>query len=640
MKLRNRIIVAAVVLMCGAIVCENSVKADENRELEIKVSEHDGEIIATNGESPIYTTKPLDFEILSGDTGEIYYSISFDGGRNFTNVEKVNASAVTLYPEMAAGSKDTVAIKFMGIKKEDIGNNGLLLQNGVFVQSDVYKVVFEYTPAVIEIDNEKLLQNRDFLPLLIRKENGYIVRIVASLHGQVIYEKRFDSKTAVREYEISIPYVRNYFLQTDDKIMVSVEDEFGKYSEAQFGYEDVLPKEAEKRDANNTGKSENDADGKEDNYESKESNEIDTAAPILSVLGVEDGQVVKGECNIEIESIEDNYEGGCVSVQLQRSALGKNSQIPIDDYELMAVCDKRSISLKRDGEYDLHVRATDGCNNTCEVTKHFYIDNTSPDIKITGIGENNVASIPLQVNVCVREMFYEDANVDVLLSKKDAMGQFIQVMSKSYGMKASSDCITLPELTDGEYKMVVTSTDIGKNISRTEQVFKVDTISPIMGELSDIDGKYFDSFRLKKTDYKISDLTKVNVTATLNGADITENDVIIGEGKYKLRLSAVDEAGNTSEREATFIIDHTPPQIVIEGVDRKGNLRFGKLVSVSLFDNEDMLKSVSYNGRNIAIKDNKAFVKIDSIGDLSLKISAKDDAGNEINREIRAYSHN
>lgn len=640
MRLINKLIGTAIASLCLINLCGKTVWAEDNTKLGVKICERKGQEIATNGDSPIYTTEPLDFEINTSDMGDIFYSLSLDGGESFSNIEKVTGSKLTLSPQMVADGKNSLAVKFMGIKNTDIEEDGNLSQNGVFAQSDVYKVIFDSSPTVIEINREQLSQDMDYVPVRIRKEKGYIVRIVIMARNQLLYEKRFDSDMAVKEYEVNIPYARKYLQVTGDKILISVEDEAGKYSKASFGYEDIVPKMISETKQDKGGSAEGKAHFEEEGNGDEKSGEPDVSAPVVSILGIEDGQVVNGECNIEIESIENNYEGGRVSVQLTRSALGQSSKIPIEDYELMAVCDKRSINLKRDGEYDLHVTAFDASNNTCEVHKHFVIDNTSPDIKITGIEENNVACVPLKVGVQIREMFFDDTLVNVLLSKKDANGELIQVMSQSYEMKEPSDCITLPNLTDGEYKMVVTSNDLGKNVSKVQRDFTVDTLSPIIGELSDIDGKYFDSFCLKQHNYRIRDLTKVNVTATINGNDVTENDVIIGEGKYKLRLTAVDEAGNSSEKEATFIIDHTPPQIVIEGADKKGNLKFGKMVSVSLFDNEDTLKSVSFNGRNVSIKNNKAFVKIDSIGDLCFAVKAGDEAGNEISREIRAYSHN
>lgn len=605
-----------------------NVKADEPEILTVSVREHEGREIISRQESPIYSAEPLDFEIAQRGEEDMYYSLSVDGGNSFGRYIKMDSPQVTLYPDKSISPTGEFAIRFFAKVDDKTSEDD---ESSAGIESEVFRVIFDNSPAKIELSNDEIFkkgtESMGELKLHAGKDIGYISRILARCGENVLFEKRFNSSDAVKDYDFAIPVISQYLLCAGGKVIVSVEDEAGNYSETSYS---MNPRPDEK----SYGGTDNNSENKDENNDEKVS-QNDYEPPKLSVTGIEENKAMTGECDIMIEALEENYEGGKVTVNLVRTALGQSINVPVENYNLQAVCDRRNISLKRDGEYSLNIKAEDAFGNTSSVSKCFTIDNTAPDIKIMGIEGNNVAASPEQIDVCVREMFFENAPVNIMLEKKDLKGNQVKISSRDYKMKEASDCFSITGLSDGEYKMTVTASDFGGNAVRKEQEFKVDMTPPVIADLSEFDGKYVDSFSLRgKLDKLAKDMTKVRVSATLNDADITENDVIIGEGKYKLRITACDEAGNTSHKDATFIIDHTPPQIVIEGADAKGNVKPGGMVKVSLFDNEDTLESVSYNGRNVAIKENTAFVKIDTFGDNMLSVKARDSAGNILNRVI------
>lgn len=608
-----------------------NVKADEPENLTVSVREHEGQEVISRQGSPIYSAEPLDFEIAQRGEEDMYYSLSIDGGNTFGRYIKMDSSQVTLYPDESISPTGEFAIRFLAKEEDKTSEEGRSIAG---IESEVFRVIFDNSPAKIGLLNGEIFkkgqEGMGELKLHAKKDNGYISRILAKCEENVLFEKRFNASDAVKDYDFTVPVISQYLLSTGGKVIVSVEDEAGNYSETSYS---MNPSTNEKSYGGNNNNDNNGGNNDGNNGEKVLQNDYEP--PKLSVTGIEENKAMTGECDIMIETLEENYEGGKVTVNLLRTALGQSTNVPVENYDLQAVCDRRNITLKRDGEYSINIKAEDAFGNTSSVSKSFTIDNTAPDIKIMGIDENNVATLPEQIDVCVREMFFENAPVNVLLEKKDAKGNQVKVLSKDYKMTEASDCFSITGLLDGEYKMTVTASDFGGNAVRKEQEFKVDKTPPVIADLSEYDGKYVDSFSLRgKLDKMAKDMTTVRVSATLNDADITENDVIIGEGKYKLRITACDEAGNTSQKDATFIIDHTPPQIVIEGADARGNVKPGSMVKVSLFDSEDILESVSYNGRNVAVKENTAFVKIDTFGDNRLSVKARDSAGNILNRVI------
>lgn len=623
-----KISIFMLILMALMNVYVAPVGADQGSDsLEVDVRIHNGEALMAKEGCPLYSSCPLDFIIKCDPSCEMFYSLSVDGGKTFGRFVKTDDSSVTLYPDTTICPSGEFGLKFKAVGMPDESGETRSYESSVF------KVVFDFDVPEIKMADENVwdewLDGPGMLRLIAQKETGYLSRIVARSGSNVFFEKHFDAGEGVREFDFEIP-LYDQFGFLGNSINVSVEDEAKNVNETLYTY---YPRAADDF-ADTSGGDEEINENRRDEVIVAEN---DFLAPVISISGPSDGECIKGPCELGIGVNDECYEGGTVSVKIVRTCLDNSVVLPIPDYGLMAVTDTRNITLNSDGDYVMRVVAKDGFGNEAVTDRKFRIDSTAPDIRIVGPGGKNVIGASDSVDVCIREMFYDTTYVNVKIEKKKSNGEYDLYSCEDYMMKEASDCYTPENLEEGEYKMVVSASDLCGNIARDECEFLVDRTPPEVGELADIDGMFLDSFCLKshmKT--VITDKSAVSVSASLNDCEITENDVIIGEGRYRLRVEASDEAGNSTGREAVFVIDHTVPQIVISGADKEGSVRFGSSINVSLFDENDTLTSVSFDGRDVAIINNEAVIKVDGYGDHKLSVTAVDKAGNKVKKDIAA----
>ena len=362
---------------------------------------------------------------------------------------------------------------------------------------------------------------------------------------------------------------------------------------------------------------------------------IDATPPAVSIEGVSDNVDLKSEAELTIDISENIHKNGQVNITLSRTAYGKTELISDESYELSARHETRKVNISSDGQYELTVRVTDGAGNAADVTRSFRIDKTPPDISVSGVGEGEVTNDKPVLCFGAGEMFYESTVLSTILEKKEK-GGYVPVEARDRVMTSPQDHIDVETPGEGRYRLTCIAADRSGNTASRSVDYTVDYTPPVIADLSDMDRKFFRSFSLPvKAASLVSDATRVSVDAYLNDDRINDDDVIIEEGKYVLNILAEDEAGNVSDDQATFIVDHTAPQIVLAGCDREGNVKKGSLLTVGLLEDGDTLKSVKFNGRSIVIgSDNKADIVVDDYGEYTIAVVAEDEAGNVTDTEI------
>lgn len=678
-----RIILKILISLFVLLVFGTDVFADETGELTVEIRSYEGETVAVLRDHPLYSSTPVTF-VPECSGADMYYSISVDDGASFGSYVKAEADSITLYPDDATSPTGRWQIRFW------------CSMDGVVKESAVYRVIFDVNaPTIVPADEDALMQSvgKEKTVCFNVADDCGLCRVVAKRRDRTLKEIHGEDMEGVTGYELTLELTEAE--DESDEYTVNCYDLAGNRMELSFTYtvDTVAPRisvsgiengakmreagaiRIEADDAQSDAlldyvitKSTGDAvtitevssapasadlgfdeDGEyvisvvAKDLAGNVSDEvrrrfiIDSNAPRISIEGVSDNVDVRGTASVAIDVEEAMYDNAKVNITMHKSGLDGTELILIKSYDLAASHDIRMVNINCDGEYEIAVEAVDGAGNIASTSKRFRVDATAPDISISGLSEGQITNVKPVVRFCAGEMFYESTIMTTLLEKKEKNG-YVKVSSDDHVMKDIRDHVDVTPDAEGEYRLTCMATDRSGNRALSSINFAVDYTPPVISGLKDIDNRMFKAFSLpRKIAQFVSDVSGASAVAYLNDRQFSDEDVVIEEGKYVLTILAEDAANNASEETATFIVDHTAPQIVLTGFDRDGNLRKGSMIRVSLFEDRDKLKSVVFNGRNVAIDpDNTAYIAVNDYGDYRLAIRAEDEAGNVTDTEIGA----
>lgn len=365
--------------------------------------------------------------------------------------------------------------------------------------------------------------------------------------------------------------------------------------------------------------------------------DVDLNAPEVTIEGVSENKDSSTKVDVHICVNEALYDNCNVSVTAIRRRDGISENLPISTFVMEASSQVCDITLKNEGDYTIIVTAVDGANHETSQVTSFRIDNKAPVISISGLEDGSVTNDKPVIDIKTSERFYESAIVDAVLSRKLSDDCYSVVDEKKYVMQ---DVMQIEQMTigkEGEYRLACEAVDRTGNKTSKQIDFTVDYTPPVIADMDDIDEKYLKSYIVPgNITAFVSDLTSLRVDAFLNNDRIDEEKIVLEEGKYTLWIGATDAADNFSQKSATFIIDHTAPQIVLSGLKKDGNIKKGNHVKVSLADDKDELLKVTFNGENVELCDDgkSAEITIDEYGEYEFGIKAIDSAGNETDKII------
>ena len=187
---------------------------------------------------------------------------------------------------------------------------------------------------------------------------------------------------------------------------------------------------------------------------------------------------------------------------------------------------------------------------------------------------------------------------------------------------------------EGDYVLKATITDLANNVTERTIVFTIDKTAPVIKFENELSGQYFNEsitpeiFIEDMTDYDI-------ISLTLNGEPYTIGDPIEEEGKHVLYFEVKDKAENIKQMTVEFIIDKTPPNVLISGVEHNEEYLDPKEVSIQLDNPDDTIKEITVNGEvyegEVIEKDGQQFITLhfEEIGAYDIQVHAYDEAGNE-----------
>lgn len=365
---------------------------------------------------------------------------------------------------------------------------------------------------------------------------------------------------------------------------------------------------------------------------------VDANPPLVQIANIESGKIYKSGVEVYCVVSEMFYTGVDVSVSVERAS--KN--IPVTPFNMAAKTSKLIYKFVEDGDYRIIVKAKDSMGYSSVSEAFFTIDSIAPEISVTndsGIvdGAAFITKAP-QFNVKVTGDTSGTSAVAALYRVAKS-GIYEKITERSF-VDSKNDILCPFEVEeDGEYVISVVAYDKAGNKSSQNTEFTLDMNPPVIGYIDAFNEKFLKAFTLPKNlkDY-IKDTTAVKYRAYLNEEEIGFGDVK-GDGRYLLQITAMDEAGNTSEGMAAFIVDSTAPKIVVSGLKKDtdtATVDKGDVINVSLLDEDDWFEKVTVNGIEVQVNRTKKTLdfRVDNFGEYNVEILARDYAGNETTEVI------
>ncbi len=364
---------------------------------------------------------------------------------------------------------------------------------------------------------------------------------------------------------------------------------------------------------------------------------IDSTPPLIQIGGVSDGMDYQEERSVSI-AVEEAFFSDChVEIFAKRCSPGYEEEIFLPTWKMQEKDSKNSYYFEEDGDYVISVRAVDAAGSQTDKKVCFRVDSHAPTLFIQGLSEKAVTNQPPKLLFYVEELFYDTAQIQCQLIKKGKNGVYVPVKMPEWTLEAKKEEFPLEIKEEGSYVLRTIVTDRTGN--RTEELFSLtlDYTSPVIGFLDSMHQKYVTSFQLP-ADFSawISDLTRVSYKAYLNTRNFLPQEEVTQDGKYILRIEAVDEAGNMAEKTITFIVDRTAPCVVVNGMQRDGTVGKNERLTLCLYEEEDRFLSVLLDGveQTLAEEGKQAVLSMKEYGDHKITVKAIDPAQNELEQVI------
>ncbi len=328
-----------------------------------------------------------------------------------------------------------------------------------------------------------------------------------------------------------------------------------------------------------------------------------------------------------------------VDVTAQEDALGsgiKNIACYVNGKEIENVGGEKAKFWIRESSYggkDVKVCIVvwDYAGNTRTWEKSVFIDAVYPTVEIKGVTDYMITNKEVEaVFTASDENILKKAEVRIV--KTDIQGKET-LCQKGKWSEENGKKIYREKLTEeGKYQMEIYAEDMAGFAANEKTQITIDKQSPVISQVKELDGTQIQEFcwDYSKLEF-IQDLTSFSYSVTLDGKFYSPGQSLRKEGKHQLKVEAVDQADNRSEARADFTIDHTAPEIVINGIsDGKS---YEELAEFDIYVNgeNDWITEIKINGREIILpeKSRKHFVELRDAGIHEIEICAQDEAKNK-----------
>lgn len=357
---------------------------------------------------------------------------------------------------------------------------------------------------------------------------------------------------------------------------------------------------------------------------------LDKTAPNISIGGIGDGGSSSTPVTVSLNMQELFWRDATGTVEIyMKSGEGFGEEL-IEEITYTPAGRNTTISrtFTESGIYRIVFNAQDRAGHTATTESAFTIDTDAPVVTLEGVTNFDVTDKDVVISSTITEKFYASKKVTITGSVTDETGKVTPITINDYSATANPTVINHTFSDDGIYDLTISCVDIVGNTDSKTVHFTIDKTKPIIGDLSDYDGKILTSFEWDKDlDELVSDLTVCDVHMYLNGQEYNGEDAV-EDGSYVLLITAEDELGHVVEKSVEFVLDTKSPVFIVTGVEDKEKKLEPYNISVSLQLEEDTLTSVILNGKVVTITNNVATINVTDIGEYKLYMEAVDEAGN------------
>ncbi len=440
---------------------------------------------------------------------------------------------------------------------------------------------------------------------------------------------------------------------------------------------------------------------------------IDKTKPVIGEIKLSpspsNSKYFNEDVTVSVTVNEHNFDSSLVKFT---SIKGNLPKIPKSDWKDDG--DKHTVSFKLKAEdiYSFRVGMTDKAVNAAadKTQSEIVLDKTKPSVEIAGVkdkkayGYNDKDKVaPVftfsDTNIDPENVSYKIYKISQDGSKTDVTSKFDSTKSnvKNGAMTVSFNEFKSTSDVDGLYTIEISSKDLAGNESSDTKVFSVNRYGSsfvIDDSMKDLIHSYISKGEDVKV--KIINVNKISaenttVTVTYNGTNITlksgadytfstisesdegwcEYEVTINkavfekDGSYSVKVTAVDEANNTSTNtddahvssdeapKIDFYVDTTKPEVTITGAEKDAVYKeVTKQITVTVedanidADNLADVLDIQVNGEavtNYEAEDDAGTVtaKFTVKGDkITIKASAVDKAGNKSDIEELSFRLN
>ena len=270
----------------------------------------------------------------------------------------------------------------------------------------------------------------------------------------------------------------------------------------------------------------------EDDHGNKETTSVsniilDTTAPVITVSGINDGDIVATDV---AATISLNEAGSWTAVY--SDGLSSNT-VTSGTVNIPAVSGSRK-------SYTLNITAKDSNNNVSTKSMAFIIDTAVPVISISGISEGAYSNSDVNITVAVNPA---DADTTIKLYKD--------------GSRESTSGNSINVTEDGSYSLEVEAINNGA-VGEKKVGFVIDKVKPSISVSGISDGSTYTSYVTAAFTVSDSNLDTSNATYTKDGGaaiSFTSGKTFSENGSYVVNVSGLDLAGNSNSTQLSFTLN-------------------------------------------------------------------------------------